>query len=643
MELYLEEIIEQQKITALLRSAVFLDVTLQETSTKSLHKIIELKETGEGRKIFVTAIKISSSKKDKTHEKKINNNDEINISFSISDTVVKFKSSIISKNNNYIFIAPPKNIFLYASRESHRKKINVSASGWGSIDTGNAVYRARVTLKDYSSKGLGLLISTQLKISNLNNSYISALVSSHQISLIIDSKKIVRSNSIFKNKEKNWFTYEIGCKLEKELTKNGLKNKHFRKSRRLEIGEYIRIASALNSERTYKVKIEDISINGLLCKVLYDEEINAFPAGSKVFLQELNIEGRIINTDAVNIRIELDLASSPNIKNWFLKFTEAFHPSIDTSIDQFEQAAISFASSGGTPQSFLRDASQINKFLNDEISSLKRDPNWIQTWIEKSTSGEVIGHMSCVRYGDNLWHVCDLYGSHLKQIHKNFSKKFLETFISYTLSLSPFPKTFGIWKSDHPYWAKMTRAIENESSSLIYESFFCYKIALLKEKKFNYSDSVKIKEITARDAGVIQEIKNSLEKWQTKYFSTLMGFDQDSFASPRLKSAIKNSDYDFRRIFITIEADGNKFLGILSQYPPGTSVQHHQETIWLLPYKGKAITKKTLKKVISTSVAFALKNGFSIAYCKVATNSLIKHLPKPMKAVISDPRMWLIE
>jgi hypothetical protein len=633
------------QVTAVIRSAAFLGaefVLKGPGGSEPIHADFEqIDETGSGRNRTATFLELSVQEQNPRAETPhwLVVGASIAVEFRAGDLQCSFSSALISVGKDLLRLALPDAISMVTVRSSSRRGIRARAEGWGSIRTDLETYPCRISLQDYSANGVGLQVSIPETVDPTQLRHLAGQVTAHRMSVHLNDFRVLHA-SFVELDSNGWSIYRLGCQNVASLTMRDNFSEDGRKSRRFHAGDAIQLESALWPGRSYRAYVEDFSLGGLRCRIPIPEEAAAFLPGSRIKILGINIEGRILELRPPYLRISIDIDNISGFDSWFLKFTGAFHPSMDTSADTFTDLALSFASAGGVSASFLAQASKLNVYLEEEMSDLKRNSHWIQTWVEKSNKGDVIGHISCVRYGDNIWYLGDLFGSQIERINKEFSRKFFESFVSYCSLCAPYPKTVATWIPTHPNWKVMSERIAGEFRHYVYEEALCYKIALLNRRRIPNTSLLPLAEVRAFDDPNLAESISVLAKAGLSYFPRLLGLDPDSYGSPLLKRIITATGSEFDRFFATISLGEKRVVLALSRFPAGTSVQRHQETIWV--FSPERISSEELDAVINTSMTWSLAKGMLPSYVKLVTKESLDHLPAAMRFVVSDPRMWLL-
>jgi hypothetical protein len=299
----------------------------------------------------------------------------------------------------------------------------------------------------------------------------------------------------------------------------------------------------------------------------------------------------VVHSEGDMVRCRWTFANTVDRGQWLKKISPSISKNTALSTPDASQLLEIFCESGAFSSQFLRTQRRRFQSMTDSIESEGAESNYIHRWIDRSSNDNLVGHISCIRMGDNAWFATDLVKSadDGANFSEEFVDKFLHSFSLHALSLTPVPRIFLIWVKGHPYWQAFHRELQNRGYPDVCETAIAYRRTTGESLDMSTS-LVKFNPIPAGDYNMITRSHARLQDISTIETIRSFDFDIDRFGSTRLAESVAADKKFFqRRYFETISPEFSG-ITILTALPDGMNPNRVIDSAWFFEYVDHPIT-----------------------------------------------------
>lgn len=463
----------------------------------------------------------------------------------------------------------------------------------------------RFEIEDYSSSGYGGILKLSPLFPLQTGSTIKCEIHNKSGSLKVDGK-IVRWEIVEEPESVNQDrSYRIGIESVKSLSSNSKSEPtpeipERRRHKRLQTELTITLTSPINPSYPIDLKTENSSIVGFAGRIKDASLRTLLPAGISVQLFDKTLRAELVSTFDDLFRFEIIEGTNDDRLWWLKKLTLDTHDSVSVGSTEGEEIMRLFCEAGAVATPYLQIQKRFADHYESDFTGSTLDEPWIHKWIERTPDGEIKGHISAVKFGDNSWFIGDIAGSTVteRKISSNFIPSFFSNFLDVTNQMSPSPRLMITWSENHPYWAEYQKNLlekYNSSNNQMITRICSY----VRKQNFNPSpnNSLDLVKVRASDHSLIEDLRCTFSK---KYRGLLDAFDfnPNTFASPNTRAAITNVAKNWRREYFYFKASLPAIL-VTTQFEKEISPNSNHKACWLV-IEPESINELQIQDLIHT-------------------------------------------
>lgn len=510
---------------------------------------------------------------------------------SFSNFTVSWNAVLLldSSNNEYYFVCP-KEIEKFNQRSSNRIKDIpfVNTSYPVQVRTHGLYTQAILEIEDISKNGVGGKLTFYGEFPISTETQIRATIDhgahTYNINGLIRNWSILTTETTYKNQP----TYRIGIlNLKNETTKETVENNiqssesfvERRKQKRYNVDGDLTVYSALSEDHPLLMELKDISVSGFKAKLKNTRDSGYLPAGISVRIDDQKLYAELLEDDGESMRFQIIRGSEEARLKWLKRLESLTNKNISHDISNSEDLISLFCESGAMSSTYLKLQRGFAKEMMNDFSNTKDAEPWVHKWIEWTETGEIRGHLSFVRYGDNCWSLENIAGSSKNEnkMSKDLLSDFVHNFKSFLESASTYPKILLGIKTGHPFWDSFIEKIKF-SDGFLDLSFNYFRFNSQTNDIFPF----KIKQIKSQNYFELYNIHENL-KTELSNFVNYFDFNRFSFSSPRMKDFSDVLGKIYNKVYFKVTTTSGEYLFLVNETNINLSQNSNDKIIWIFP------------------------------------------------------------
>ena len=442
--------------------------------------------------------------------------------------------------------------------------------------------------------------------------------------------------------------YQVGAEnIQKNKLKETEKNQPLEKRKflRSNLSLPLTILSPINPNHEVRILLREASIAGFSAEIINSSDAHLLMPGLSAHVKNSSIVVEVNSIDASCVRFQIVNGSSEDRLSWLKELTIFQNPNTTGSTAISAELVNLFCESGALSSAFIKNQPKYSTVLESDLSSESNYQMLIHRWIERSKKGEIQGHSSAVRLGNNLWFLGDIAGSplHELKITPSFLPNFFRSFREFAISQAPCPKFLLSWNLGHPYWEMFSEYVHGDGKKYVQASVVADYHRYEDSNIVAHDESLAPKFILIRADGYsdINSICEQLENNDTRLFAQSLDFNVDQFGSPAIHAIADKMKASFWREYSVLSYSGAKWLVVFSSFPTGISVNRTTDVAWAFPCVGNDISILQSPKALAAVRHYGFTRGFNIpGLLEVVNNAqLASNGTKRMQWVIAHPQV----
>lgn len=572
---------------------------------------------------------------------------EIPVKLFYSGFLAEFNSSVDSFLENRIILTVPKLVEIINNRQNKRIPVPHLSDKPCPIllsSTGDH-FEAIFSLVDKSPDGYGGILEAPEEISISCGARVLGF-SENYTGTIDFSGTIVYLEK--RHKKNGLQSYKVGIqKNEKpQYNTNDFQLVDRRSENRTKSQLSISVTSILRPEKKIQLDVEDVSISGFKSSLVDILDISLITTGATLKLENTELLFEVVLISNENIHCQVIYGNSLDRSYWFKKISNFLHKSISSDSALGEELLSIFCESGAFRENYINNNKPYRKEFEKGLYARDEDSGYLHRWINRTQDGELKGHVSAIRLGDNCWLIGDLAGGMKKglKVDHDLVRKFTSCFREFSLAHSPCLLQFALWKKGHPLWKQFEKKLKTENNKNVISLLNSGLSRINKLESFPDISSVDWEPILPTDYKKIKKIEKKLSDLGLYDFASVFDFSYNRFGSPNLTSVILKAKEIFRRQYILINHQELTFFVIFSKYPLGKNSNRIIDAAWVLQINNSILNENTWNEVLKKIRSVASYNAYNIESVRRVYNysqtQNISEIEIPYTIVVGLPKIW---
>lgn len=526
------------------------------------------------RRLYLQVVGVNSKSKVKNNldvDEIYGNKNDVSCRVAWSRNLIKFKTTLLSWEDDELVIEAPNVAGIISSRKKFRFNVGgltTKSSLVSILKSGRTQSFAYFLIQDVSPEGVGGILESDNELPSPPFEIKGVL--RQEIGEIELSGEVIRIDPLEKSFHSK-YKYSVG--INNYISEHKSSQLEKRSAKRIDLKIPIEIKSPINSRITITLEVNDLSYSGLSAKLFNNADIVMFKVGMKVLLISPELQMQVVSVSENLIRFKILPSNiSEHIQLFNLK-TKVGERDLAIKTPIPEDILQVYSVSGSLSSGLIKNIRLYRENILNSLSSNTHTKPWFLRWMQQNEVGRIKSIILTVPYGEHLWY-CGGAAGHLDPTLKtssSFFKRYFNANIDFFSTLGSQEYIAFNWFLDNERWGDWEDNLDKQEED---NSFFRFdgEIMYFKENTLSSENvdldlKVQVKTIEQGDFKAIDEAMANINNKKLKQFVGLMGLNPYTFGGKSVKELLQYSSKQFDRKCYSLKIDDIDVVAIISNYP----------------------------------------------------------------------------